>query len=117
MLGGLNVNIQLFKQFVGFAVHRFPVDKTGTPRLAANEQVFGHREVRAQCDLLIHGADAQSLCLLRRMDRDRVTIQQDLALVHFVDAGQHLDQGGFARAVFSHQGVYFAAVQGKAGVL
>ena len=42
------------------------------------------------------------------VDRYRLPVHQDLALIHLVDSEHTLHQGGFASAVFSHQGVHFA---------
>ena len=49
----------------GVAVHLPPVKKTPTPRLAAHEDVLGHRAKRDEIDLLVDRADAPALRLLR----------------------------------------------------
>ena len=89
------------------------------PLRSADEHVFRHRQVGAQGDFLIHGADARVLRVLGGMDvgfpLDPVHV--DAAAVLFMHAGEHLDQGGFARAVFAHQGVNLAPAQGEIHVV
>ena len=63
-------------------------------------------------DLLVK-ADAQLYGGLRRSGADGLAFQQNFARIHAVYAGQALDQRGFARAVFTQQGVYLAGAQGK----
>ncbi len=38
---------------------------------------------------------------------DRLAVEQDLARVWLLEAGEDLDEGGFAGAVLAHQGVDF----------
>ena len=79
----------------------------------ADKHVFCHGEVRAERDLLIHGADAEILRLLRGVDMRFGSVQNDASGILLINAGQHLDQGGFSRAVFSHQRMDLAPAQNK----
>ena len=55
--------------------------------------------------------DAQRPAVRRGGDGHRFPVPQKAALPELVDAGQQLDEGGFARAVFSHQAVDLSGVQ------
>ena len=79
--------------------------------LTADKYVFRHGEVRAKVDLLEHRGDAQLNRGLRRSGANGLAFEQNFARVHAVDAGQALDQRGFAGAVFAQQGVYLAGAQ------
>ena len=80
-------------------------------RLAADEDVLRRRQVGHQVQLLMDYADAQLLRAARRADFDRLAIEQDLALVGLVDAGEDLHQRRLAGAVLAHQRMHFAGVQ------
>ena len=51
--------------------------------------------------------------MLNGPHQDFFAIQHNRALVGSLDAGQYLNQGGFAGAVFPHQRVDFASLKGK----
>ena len=57
-------------------------------RLVAEEQVGGDAEVRAEHHLLVHGIDAERDRLVRRGERDRPALPQDLARRALVHARQ-----------------------------
>lgn len=48
-----------------------------------------------------------------RGHRNRFLADYDLALVGLLDATEHRHQGGFAGAVFTHQGMHFAGKDGE----
>ena len=104
---------QIIQQFPGVLLHLLPVDVLFLA--AADEHVFRYREIRAERDLLVDGADAVVLSLLGRPDADGAldAVDPDLSLVHGIYAGQHLDQRGFASSVLSHQRVDRSLAQGK----
>ena len=61
----VDVYIEPQQDLARLGVHAFPVDAAGPARLAADQDVFGHGQIRAQVDLLIDGADAEILSMLR----------------------------------------------------
>ncbi len=75
---------------------------------AAKGQVLGHGQARHQHHMLEHSADAERQRLPGRTDPLRAAIDQDLAAVRLLQAGQHADQRRFAGAIFPEQDVDFA---------
>ena len=117
LLLGPGGNAQAGKQSSGLLLHFLPVDGDAFP--AADVHVLRHRQVGAEGDLLIYCADAVGLGFLGRTDGDGVidSLNKNLPLVLGVYAGQHLDEGGLSRPVFTHQGMDLALSQGKVHVL
>ena len=88
------------------------IDQHAQPgRLAAQQDVLGHREVRRQRQLLVDQPDAQPVGLGRVADLDRPAVHLDRAGVGPHDAAQHLDQRRLPRAVLAQQGVDLAGPQ------
>ena len=54
---------------------------------------------------------AGGLRVLPAQEALRLAFDADLAFIGLVDAGEHFDQGGFARAVLAHQRVDFTGIQ------
>ena len=109
--GDVDVHVEALHQFVGAAVDLLPVDLMMLHRLAADEYIFSHGEVRAEVDLLKHRGDAHFDGSLRRSGTDGLALEEDLARVHLIDAGQALDQRRLTGAVLAQQGVHFAGAE------
>ena len=77
-------------------------------------QVLPHRHVREQRVVLEHHADAQPV---RRQVADGAAVQQDLAVGHGLEAGQHHQAGGLAGAGRPQHGQEFAALDGQVHAL
>ena len=90
------------------AAHRAPVDAAEAARLAAEQDVLGHGQVREEVDLLVHRGDAGGLRLGGAAERDLLARERDRAGVDAVHAGQGLDEGRLARAVLAHERVHLA---------
>jgi hypothetical protein len=60
--------------------------------LAAEEHVGAGVELGRQREVLVDGLDAQAARVERRVQLDRVALEEDLAGIGLVDAGQRLDQ-------------------------
>ena len=58
--------------------------------------------------MLVHHTDSQGNGFLRRTDIHFFASQIDFTRVRLINAGQHIHQRGFARAVFAKQGQNFA---------
>jgi len=116
LLPGARGDAEALQQLAGALLHCLPVH--AQLPAAADEHVLRHREVRAERDLLIHGADAAALRLLRGVDADGALdpVDPDLSFVHGINAGQHLDERGLARAIFAHQRVDRPFAQGEVHV-
>ncbi len=83
------------------AAHRFPTQ----------EQVVGDRQVRRQCQVLVHGVDAQLQGMTDGLDRDRLAPVGDLARVGLDRAAQDLGQGRLAGTVVADEGEHLARSQ------
>ena len=57
-----------------------------------------------QFEVLMDHADAALEGILGGGDGDRISADQNLALIGKINSGQHVHQGGFAAAVFTQQG-------------
>ena len=106
------------ERLAGAPAHLPPLDAAELAGLAADEDVLGDREVRAEVHLLVDGADAAAAepaagCRTRTGAPSRVISPA----VDLVDAGEHLDQGRLARAVLAHQGVDLAGEEPQVDVV
>ena len=84
-----------------------PADRTRPQPL--QHDVLGHREARDQVALLVDDADPGGDRRARIGEANRAAIEQQLARIGLVDAGQDLDQGGLAGTVLAQQRVDRAA--------
>ena len=67
----------------------------------ANEDVFRHRQMLVGSGMLIDGRNAQLSCDERVSNLPLFSIYKNLSLLWLMDAGNHFNQGGFPRAIFS----------------
>ena len=81
--------------------------------LLAEEHVGRDGEVAAEHDLLMHGVDAERHRLMRGRQCCRLALPDDIAGGARHDAGQKLDQGRLAGAVFADDGVDLAGLEGE----
>ncbi len=79
--------------------------------LLVDGDVFPHAEVRKQREVLIDDLDAQLLRLIGRQVIEGRAVDDDAAArVGSIDAGDDLDERGFAGAVLSDQAMHFAGI-------
>ena len=71
------------------------------------EQIFGHRQLRHQIEMLMDDGDAEVLRLLRRVQFDRPPFDVDLPLGRAAGPTDRSDQCCLAGAVLAEQGVDF----------
>src|SRR5207253_1445525 len=73
-------------------------------------------EVVAQREVLVHELDSEPRSVFRAVDRDGLPVEEDLAAVDRVDAGDALDQGRLAGPVVPDERLYLAAanLEGRA---
>ena len=91
-----------------FAQHRLMIEQPAPRHFVAEENIARHRQVPAEHDLLMDGVDAEPDRLVRIDQRDRLAAPKDFAGGSGIDAGQQLDQGRLARAVFADDRMDFA---------
>ena len=94
-----------------------PMNHAEAGWLPSETDILGHRSVRDQVHLLIHRTYSESLGGFRRVWIDFHSVQPDASRISWIDAGQSLDQGAFARSIFPHQRVDFPASNDKIDIL
>ena len=77
--------------------------------LHAHDDVVQHREALHQLEMLMHHADAQRRSVIGVFNGNDLAILLDGAFLRLIQAEKHTHQRGLARAVFTQQGVNFAA--------
>ena len=92
-------------------------EETRAARLTPDEDVLRDREVAHQVELLVDDADAELLRVLGRDRLVRLAVEEELALVDLVHAGEHLHQRRLAGSVLADQRVHLAGAQVEVHVL
>ena len=82
------------------------IDKTVFHRLAAEPDIFRHRHMRHQIQLLVDHRDPGAQRVHRILKLDRLPFNANRALIGTVDPDQAFHQRGFSGAVFAHQRVH-----------
>ena len=77
--------------------------------LAPEVHVLHDVEVVAEREILVDDLDPELRRVLRAVDRDRLAVEEDLAVVHRVDAGDALDQRRLAGAVVADERHHLAS--------
>ena len=113
-----DVDPDLRQRILGDAAHLAPVDHAlALGQLLVQGDVFGHREVGEEGKVLVNDLDA----LTDGVDRMEVlvvlAVDGDRARIARIDAGDDLDQRGFAAAVFADQAVDLARLDAQIDVL
>ena len=89
----------------GLPVHSGIVQKQTLFHGAPHENIIRNRQLLDNVQLLVHTGDSRLPGLNRVLENDLLAVNKDVSLLRSMDAGEHLDQGGFACAVFSDQTV------------
>ena len=101
----------------GFLVHAAEIherrEQAFAEELAAQKDVGRDVEVVGEREVLVDGLDAERLGVARLLDRDRSSVDSDLALVGRRGAGERLDEARLAGGVVAHQRVDLAGVDGE----
>ena len=97
--------------------HLAAVEEDRRARFTPDEDVLHHRQVGHQVEFLVDDGDAQFLRLVRIGDVDGPALQEDLAFVQAVDAGEDLHQRRFAGAVLADEAEDFARADVQADVV
>ena len=108
-LPGVQVNVEALQVLGCPRVERLLVDHTHAPHgLHPEEHVACDIQVLGEAQLLVDDAETLVQGILRGTDRDRVSLDQDLARIGLVCATQNLDQGALAGSILAEQDVDFA---------
>ena len=106
----VDVHAEIVHDLLRLPAHTGPVHELALHHNVAEEHIFCDRQRLRQLDLLMHHADARAARLDRRLEAAALAVENDLACVRLVDTGEHLDERGLARAVFTHKAVDRAAL-------
>ena len=80
-------------------------------RQPLEQNVLPDAEARNEISLLMNRRDALAERVARRVELNRVAVEENTAGIRANDAGDDLDQRRFACAVFAHQGVNLTRLQ------
>ncbi|MNV39984.1 hypothetical protein D3C71_1315830 [compost metagenome] len=101
-VGGFEVGTEAVNHRLRLRRHFFSLHQATARQLAAEENVFRHRQVWRQLHFLINQGNACGQCIFRAFDVVRLTVDQDLAAGGDIRPREDLHQGTFARTVFAH---------------
>lgn len=110
---GVDLEIQFIEQAGRALVERREVDEPQAPRLAAQPNVLGHRQVRDRAQLLLHNGDAGVEGIAGMMKFAALAMDKNVAAIGLNKAHQNAEKGGFTRAVAAAQGMDGPAPQAK----
>jgi hypothetical protein len=98
---GIKMSVESPQERVHIAVHPGPVNATErVERLAPHIDVLSHIKIGKERRLLMYDGDTATVGLGRIVKDDGLAVDLEAAAIGRVDAGQDLDQGALARAVF-----------------
>ena len=109
--GGVDAQVEAVQHLLGVADHAPGVHAEAAHGLAAQEDILGHGHVGHLHQLLVDDGNAVVPGGVDVVDRHLLAFNEDLALLGDVDAAQHFDQRGLARAVLAQQRVDLAGQQ------
>ena len=98
---GIQLQADLLQDAAGFGVHGLVVHEAVLFGQLAHEDVFRDGNGGDVVQFLMDYADARVPGLKGKVEVHGLSIHANLAGVRLIDAGQHLDEGGLARAVFT----------------
>src|SRR4051794_30594020 len=116
----LKADAEALERLVGAAVHLGVVEEAELAEqppardLAAEEQVRGRVELGGEREVLVDGLDPERARLDRRADRHLAALEEDLARVRRLDAGERLDERRLAGAVVADERHDLGRVDGEA---
>ena len=103
-----NINFGMAQRgqgLLGFLVHSGVVQKAVFLDGASHENVIRDRQLLDDVQLLVHAGNARLAGLDGVVEDDLLAVHVDLPLLRSVNAGEHLNQGGLAGAIFADQAV------------
>jgi hypothetical protein len=89
------------------------LDHPEAVRLAAQEQVIHHRELRDHVELLVNNGNTERLGVAGRADRDGLAVDENAASICAIRAREDFHQGRLTCAVLADEGVNLAARDGE----
>ena len=108
---GAEIRAHGVEQFFCLPVGARPVDERAALKLVADEYILRHGQIRIGSRVLVDGGDAILLGDDGVAHDHLLALENDLAAVRLMHAGQRLDERGLARAVLADEGVYLSGAQ------
>ena len=106
---GVEVQMDLLQHLGGVRVHFFVVNDGDRSHLlggiAAHVDVFTDAALRNGLQLLVDHGDAPVQGIQGALDLNGLSLVNDFALVHMINAEHAFHQGGLSGAVFTHEGM------------
>ena len=116
-LPGIDVLAQGLHDLGGLFVHALIVQEEALLGPFVDKDIVRDAEELFNVQLLVHAGNARGGGLIGVFEDLPLSVDIDLALVRHVDAGENLNQRGFARAVLSDQSVDLARLHGQLHVV
>ena len=108
----IDVDAEFGELLAGLARHAAPLHEAeAVGRLGAEKDVFGHRQVRGDAQLLMHHGDAGRVRVAGRAETGVLPVQRKTAGEFRMHAGDDLHQRAFSRAVFADETMDLAGEQ------
>ena len=108
----IDVDAEPCELLAGFARHAPPLHQAeAIGRLGAKEDVFGHRQVGSDAELLVDHGDAGRVRVARRPETGFLSVQHKATGEFRMHAGDDLHQRAFSRAVFADETMDLAGIQ------
>ena len=118
LLETLEVRVEAAHHFAGLGLHRHVVERTpGGAQLAAEIEVGGGVDIVGDGERLVDRLDAVFLGVARIVDVGGLAVDQDLAAIALVGAGENLDKRRLAGAVVAEQGDDLAGIEIDRGIV
>ena len=117
LLRAVDLDAHVVEDLLAAADHLLGIHKAAGADLLADEQIFVHRHLRDQVQLLIDHADAGGLRFDRRESVDGFSVHHDLALGRGDRAGDHFAKRRFPRAVLAEERVDLAFLKINADMI
>ena len=114
---GIDVLAQGLHDLGGLFVHTLVIQEEALLGPLVDKNVVRDAEELFDVQLLIHAGDARGGGFVGVLKNLSLPVDIDLALIRHVDAGEDLDQRGFARAVLTDQSVDLARLHGQLHVV
>ncbi len=102
---GRHVQSDVGHQPLGSLAHHSPVDEAVIAGQRLERQVLLDGQVGQEIELLVHDPDTGLDGLLRIVREVALAVEQHLAAIGLLDAGEHLDQRRLAGTVLTDEGV------------
>ena len=110
---GIDIDVKFIEQFLRFLDHFPVIDHESLLEFTSDENVLRHGEVAYHIEFLMDDDDSRLLRVMRIVEFDFLSLEDDRSGILRIDAGQNLHESGFPGSVLAHQRMYLSALQRK----